>query len=145
MLEPGYCWEDVGVFGFSLVSVRLLLDHHYIPHQAAKASCVNSNRSIRTGLRQRATAHRRERKSAKIGKSRPCATWDRWVKADWSRVNSPSDFVSRGSDDWPFQCLPHQSVFGGGCCQAGAVGAGGCCFFLFLLLFFSIFFRCLKF
>ena len=60
---------------------------------------------------------------------------------DGSGLDSLLDFVSRGSDDWPFQCLPHQSVFGGGCCQAGAVGAVGAVSVAVLFNLFPVFKR----
>ena len=65
------CWTEPGVvlggrwgsLVFSAVRIfRIAPLHPMCTHQAAEASCVNSNRSIRTGLRQRATAqHRREK------------------------------------------------------------------------------------
>ena len=63
----GSAGRTLGVFGCLWFSQRFAYFalHHCTPcaqHQAAEASCVNSNRSIRTGLRQRATAqHRREK------------------------------------------------------------------------------------
>ena len=39
----------------------------------------------------------------------------------WNGLRMTSDFGLRGGDDWPVQCLPHQSVSGGGGRQVGAV------------------------